>query len=95
MKPVGDRVLVKPIADETAEQLKSEGIELAQSVPTELTKGEIRAVGDGPNVTAANFKSGQIVIFSKYQGEEVTINGQIYKFIDFQDILGVETGEEV
>lgn len=86
LKPYGDRVIVKPIHEENKTQ---DGVEFASAMASENVKGEIVAVyqhyiGDTLNI-------GTKVIFSKYAGEEVTIDDQTYKIINLSEILAYES----
>ncbi len=90
IKPLGDRVLVKP--DKELEVTAS-GIVLPSSSDKEKkAEGQIIAVGNGEAITRLNLKVGDKVLYKKWGGEEVKIgqgsSEEIYK------ILYVGTGED-
>lgn len=87
LKPLGDRVVVKPLPKE--ETTKS-GIILPESVSQEKKQeGEIVAIGTGEKVLKLNLNIGQKVVFSEYGGSEVKVEGQDYKILTHDDLLAV------
>lgn len=91
--PLGDRVLVKPIIEETA-KTKS-GIIIPETVSKEKPEqGKVVAVGSG-RVTdegkriPVSVKKGDIVLFAKYAPDEVKIDGEEYFIISESSILAV------
>lgn len=87
LKPIGDRVVVKP---STEEEITKSGIVLPDTVEKEKKEeGEIIAVGNGEKITKLNVKVGDVVIFSKYGGDEVTVEEVEYKVLKDEDILAV------
>lgn len=83
LKPYGDRIIVKPIK---AENKTEDGIEFASAVAQEIVKGEVIAVP----ATSMPTLLGLTIIFSKYAGEEITVDDQLYKVINLSDILAYE-----
>lgn len=83
LKPYGDRVIVKPIK---AENKTEDGIEFASAVAQEIVKGEIVS----QDLKNTFLEIGTVIIFSKYAGEEITVDDQLYKVINFSDILAYE-----
>ncbi|AJF60891.1 10 kDa chaperonin [archaeon GW2011_AR15] len=83
IKPLGDRVLLKPI--EAEEKTKS-GIYLPESAKEKPLEAEVVAVGKGEKV---NVKPGQKVIYESFGGSEVSINGVKHIILDVKDILAV------
>ena len=83
LKPYGDRVIVKPIHEENKTQ---DGIEFASAIASENVKGEVVASNSFDTLSV-----GTKVIFSKYAGEEVTIDDQLYKIINLSEILAYES----
>jgi len=64
LKPLGDRVVVKPVKQE---EVTASGIVLPDTVEKEKKEeGEIIAIGDGAKVTKLNLKVGSRVVFGKY-----------------------------
>jgi chaperonin GroES len=87
IKPLGDRLLVKPISEE---EVTKSGIVLPDTVDKEKkAEGEIVAIGNGEKITALGLAQGQRVIFGKYSGEEVKIDEQEYKILSHKEVLAV------
>ena len=87
IKPLGDRVLVKP---QTQEEVTKSGIVLPDTAEKqEKEQGEVVAVGLGAEVKKLKLKEGDVVLFGKYSGEEIEVDGEEYKFLKDEDILGV------
>ena len=87
IKPIGDRLVVKPIKEE--ETTKS-GIVLPESVSKEKkTEGEIIAIGAGEKISQLGLRIGQRVLCSKYGGDEIKIDDQEYKILAHEDVLAV------
>lgn len=87
LKPLGDRVVIKPMPKE--ETTKS-GIILPDTVSKEARmEGEIVAIGEGEKVLKLNLKVGQKVVFSEYGGSEVKLEDQEYKILNHDDLLAV------
>jgi len=91
IRPLHDRVIVKRLEEET--KTKS-GIIIPDSAKEKPAQGEIIAVGDGKVLEsgtklAMNVKVGDKVLFSKYGGSEVKIDGDEYLIMREEDILGV------
>lgn len=86
IKPLGDRVLVRP---KLAEEVTKSGIVLPDTADKEQKEqGEIVAVGGGAKIKKLHLKPGQMVVFGKYGGEEIEIDKVEYKFLKEEDILG-------
>jgi len=93
LKPLGDRIIVKPV---TEEEVTKSGIVLPDTVEKEKKEeGEVMAVGDGEKIKKLGLKEGDKVIFGKYSGEEVTIEEVEYKVLKEEDVLArvVREGE--
>ncbi len=90
VKPLGDRVVIKNV--ETEETTKS-GIVLPGSAKEKPQLAEIIAVGPGGNVDGKEItmqvEVGQKVIYSKYAGTEVKLDGQEMILVRQNDILAV------
>lgn len=85
LKPLGDRIIVKPV---TEEEVTKSGIVLPDTVEKEKKEeGEVVAVGDGEKITKLGLKQGDKVIFGKYSGEEVTIDDVEHKVLKDEDVL--------
>jgi len=91
IQPLGDRVLVKPLSRET---VTASGIALPETAKEKPQKGEVLAVGpgkvldNGKRVTP-EVQVGQQVLFAKYAGTEVKMDGQEYLILRDTDIMGV------
>ncbi|MBE0417289.1 MAG: co-chaperone GroES [Coriobacteriia bacterium] len=92
LKPLGDRVIVKPA--EAEEQTKS-GLFIPDTAKEKPQRGEVVAVGDGKlkddgTRVPIDVKVGDTVIYSKYGGSEVKIDDIEYKILDAErDIIAV------
>ena len=87
IRPLGPRVLVKPIKEE---EITKSGIVLPDTIDKDKkAEGEIVAIGNGEKLEQLNLKIGQTIIYGKYAGEEVKIDGQDYKIVSYDDMLAV------
>lgn len=91
IRPLGDRVVVKSL--EVEEKTKG-GIILPDSAQEKQQRGKILAVGNGrilDNGTRVplDVREGDTVIYSKYGGTEVKIDGESYLIVNERDILGI------
>ncbi len=91
LRPLGDRVLVKPIERET--QLPS-GLVLPETAKDKPQIGEVLAVGPGARTEDGkriplDVQVGQKVAFPKYAGTEIKLNGDEYLLIQERDLLAV------
>lgn len=90
VKPLGDRVVIKNV--ESEETTKS-GIILTGTAKEKPQMAEVIAVGPGGNVEGKEItmhvKAGQKVIYSKYAGTEVKLNGEELIIVRQADILAV------
>jgi chaperonin GroES len=90
-KPLGDRLLVKPKPSE--EKTKS-GIVLPDSAKEKPQEGEVIATGPGikdekGKVVPMEVKKGDVVLYSKYSGTEVKIDGEEHLIIKESDVLAI------
>jgi len=90
-KPLGDRVLLKQL--EAKEQTKG-GIVLPETAKEKPQEGKIVAVGAGKKgddgkVIPLSLKVGDVVLYGKYSGTEVTIDGDEYLITREDDVLGI------
>ena len=91
IKPLGDRVLVMPVEED--QQVRG-GIIIPDTAKEKPQQGEIIAVGPGKttddgNAIPMNVTKGQIVLYGKYAGTEVKIDGNEYLIMSEGDIFGV------
>jgi chaperonin GroES len=90
-KPLHDRVLVKRIASD--EKTKG-GLIIPDTAKEKPAEGEIVAVGDGARkdsgeLIAPSVKAGDRILFGKWSGTEVTLNGEELLIMKESDILGI------
>ncbi len=91
LKPLGDRVLVKPAA---AEQKTASGLYIASNAQEKPQRGEVVAVGagklgeDGTRLPM-DVKAGDVVIYGKYGGNEVKVDGEDYLLMRADDIYAI------
>ncbi|MBN2457571.1 co-chaperone GroES [Candidatus Woesearchaeota archaeon] len=83
LRPLGNRVLIKPI--EAEERTKS-GLYIPDTAKEKPLQAKVVAVGDGKDMKV---KAGDIVIYESYGGSEVKINGEKHIIMDVKDILAV------
>ncbi|MFG1347139.1 co-chaperone GroES [Xanthobacter autotrophicus DSM 431] len=93
-RPLHDRVVVKRIE---AEQKSAGGIIIPDTAKEKPQQGEVVAVGPGARnekgeIVALDVKAGDIVLFGKWSGTEVKIDGQDLLIMKESDILGVIEG---
>ncbi len=87
IKPIGDRVLVKPVNEE---EVTESGIVLPDTVDKEKkAEGKILAVGGGEKVSKLGLAADQKILFGKYAGEEIKVDDKEYKILNHDDILAV------
>ncbi len=91
IKPLGDRVVVKPVEED--EQVRG-GIIIPDTAKEKPQQGEIVAVGPGKvgddgKALAMNVEAGQIVLYGKYAGTDVKIEGEDYLIMSETDIFGI------
>ena len=95
IQPLGDRVVVKVLAQE--EKTRG-GIVLPDTAKEKPQEGKVIAVGpgrvldNGQRVTP-EVKANDIVIFAKYGGTEVKLEGEEYLILRETDILAVKSGK--
>ena len=92
LKPLGDRVIVK---QEPEEEKTKSGIVLPESAKEKPQEGTVIAVGEGRVLDSGQkvpvaVKVGDKIIYSKYGGIEVTIEGEEYIILEEKDILAVK-----
>ncbi len=84
MKPINDRVVVKAAP---AEEKTSGGIIIPDTAKEKPQRGEVVAVGPGKDGNAMTVSVGDIVLYGKYSGQEVNLEGQDYLIMREDDIL--------
>ncbi|MGQ9753366.1 MAG: co-chaperone GroES [Thermaceae bacterium] len=91
LKPLGDRVVVKRIEEEPKTK---GGIVLPDTAKEKPQKGKVIAVGTGRVLengqkVPLEVKEGDIVVFAKYGGTEIEIDGEEYVILSERDLLAV------
>ena len=91
VKPLGDRILIKPLA---AEEKTASGIVLPDTAKEKPVQGEVLAVGSGKLLengqkVALEVKVGDKVIYSKYAGNEIKIDGDECMILNERDVLAI------
>ena len=84
-KPLADRVLVEPAI---AEEKTASGIIIPDTAKEKPQKGKIIAVGNGTKENKITVKVGDQVLYGKYSGTELNINGVDYLIMKESDIFG-------
>ena len=91
IKPLGDRVLIRPMEEK---EMKKGGIIIPDSAKEKPHEGEIVAAGPGKTgddgkTIAMTVKKGDKVIYGKYSGTEVKLDGEEFLLVREDDILGI------
>lgn len=85
IKPLDDRILLEP---EEAEETTASGIIIPDTAKEKPRIGRVIAVGTDEDLRE-KVKEGNKVLFTKYGGDEVDMNGKEYKLLQRSDILAV------
>lgn len=83
-KPLGERALVKLVE---REEKTASGIVLPDTAKEKPQTAEVVAVGEFEN--GVKLDTGDVVVFAKYSGTEIKLDGEDYMILDAEDILGV------
>jgi chaperonin GroES len=86
VKPLADRVLVEPAA---AEQKTAGGIIIPDTAKEKPQKGTVVAVGTGKKDEPMTVKVGDLVLYGKYSGTEINVDGKDYLIMRESDILAI------
>ena len=84
MRPINDRVIIKPAA---AEEKTSGGIIIPDTAKEKPQRGEVIAVGPGKDGNLMTVQAGDIVLYGKYSGQELQHEGVDYLIMREDDIL--------
>lgn len=90
IRPLKDRIVVKPLE---GEDKTAGGIILPDTAKEKPIQGEVMAVGPGKFIESKgdrvppSLSAGDRVIFGKYAGTEVRIDGEEYKILEVKDVL--------
>ena len=91
IKPIGDRVLVQPLEEV---ETKKGGIIIPDSAKEKPQKGEVVAAGNGKKneegkTIPLDVKAGDRVLFGKYSGSEIKLDGDEFIIMREDEILGI------
>ncbi|MDD3405435.1 MAG: co-chaperone GroES [Sphingobacteriia bacterium] len=86
IKPLADRVLIQPTA---AEEKTIGGIIIPDSAKEKPLKGKIIAVGNGTKDETMVLKAGDEVLYGKYSGTELELDGEKYLIMRQSDVLAI------
>ncbi|HOB76996.1 MAG: co-chaperone GroES [Bacteroidales bacterium] len=86
IKPLADRVVIEPAP---AEEKTAGGIIIPDTAKEKPLKGTVVAVGPGKKDEPMTVKAGDVVLYSKYAGTEITIDGKEYLIVKESDILAI------
>jgi len=86
IKPLADRVLIEPAA---AEEKTAGGIIIPDTAKEKPQKGTVVAVGPGKKDEPITVKVGESVLYGKYAGTEITLDGVNYLIMRESDIVAV------
>ena len=85
-KPLADRVLIEPAP---AEQKTASGIIIPDTAKEKPLKGTVVAAGTGKKDEPMTVKPGQTILYGKYSGTEVQIEGKDYLIMRESDIMAI------
>ncbi len=86
LKPLADRVLVEPAA---AEEKTASGIIIPDTAKEKPQRGKVVAVGTGKKDEPMTVKVDDTVLYGKYSGTEITIEGREYLIMRESDIFAI------
>ena len=92
LKPLEDRIVVKP---GDAEETTASGLVIPDTAKEKPQQGEVLAVGAGKRsdttgeIIPVDVKVGDIVVYSKYGGTEITVDGQDVLILNARDVLAI------
>jgi len=86
MKPIADRVIIKPAP---AEEKTKGGIIIPDTAKEKPQRGEVIAVGPGKDGNMMTVTPGDLVLYGKYSGQEITFEGVDYLIMREDEILVV------
>jgi len=91
VKPLADRVVIRPL---DSEQKTAGGIIIPDAAKEKPIKGEVVAVGPGKVTESGqkvemSLKKGDVVLYGKYSGTELSIEGEDYLIMKESDVLAI------
>jgi chaperonin GroES len=85
-RPLADRVLIEPIQAETK---TASGIIIPDTAKEKPQEGTVIAVGPGKVAEPTTVKAGDKVLYGKYAGSELKLDGKDYLIVKESDLLGI------
>jgi chaperonin GroES len=86
LQPLADRVLIEPAA---AEEKTASGIIIPDTAKEKPQRGTVVAVGKGKKDEPMTVKAGDTVLYGKYSGTEISLNGTDYLMMKESDIFAI------
>ena len=86
VKPLADRVLIEP---KEAETKTASGLFIPDTAKEKPQEGKVLAVGSGKKDEPMELKAGDKVLYGKYAGTEITVDGKSYMIMRQSDVLAV------
>jgi chaperonin GroES len=86
IQPIADRVLVEAAA---AEEKTAGGIFIPDTAKEKPQRGKVVAAGNGKKDEPMTVKAGQTILYGKYSGTEINIDGKDYLIMRESDILAI------
>jgi chaperonin GroES len=86
VKPLADRVLIEPSA---AEKTTAGGIIIPDTAKEKPQRGTVVAVGPGKKDEPVTVKVGDLVLYGKYAGTEISVEGKDYLIMRESDIVAI------
>lgn len=86
IKPLADRVLIEPKA---ADEKTASGLFIPETAKEKPLQGKVVAVGVGTKEVTMEVKKGDDVLYGKYAGQEITVDGKDYLIMKQSDILAI------
>jgi chaperonin GroES len=86
IRPLGDRVLVEPAP---AESVTKSGIIIPDTVKEKPQRGTVVAAGEGLNNKALSVKVGDVVLYGKFAGTEISVDEKQYLIMRESDIFAI------
>ena len=86
IKPLADRVLIEPAEAETK---TASGLYIPDTAKEKPQRGTVIAVGSGKKDEPMELKEGDVVLYGKYAGTEINVDGKDYLMMRQSDVLAV------
>lgn len=86
IKPLADRVIIEPAA---AEEKTAGGIIIPDTAKEKPQRGKVMAVGNGKKDEPMTVKTGDMVLYGKFSGTEISIEGKDYLIMKESDIYAI------